>query len=136
MLRIGLLLVTIVLSAVSARAAELMAADRAAQKAAAGTIKLIDIRRPQEWKQSGVAMPAHLISMHHKDFLQRLAQLIDGKKTTAIALICATGARSTWLSAELEKRGYTNVINVREGMMGSKFGPGWLKRGLPVAVIR
>jgi len=29
-------------------------------------------------------------------------------------------------------QGFTQVYNVKEGMVGSTAGPGWLKRGLPV----
>jgi hypothetical protein len=29
-------------------------------------------------------------------------------------------------------RGFTNVYNVSEGMAGSKAGPGWIRRGLPI----
>ena len=112
-------------------AAQIVSAETAAKNAEAGSVKLIDIRRPSEWKQSGVGKPAHKISMHEPGFLEKLSELTAGKKDEAIALICASGVRSSWLSAELEKRGYTNVVNVREGMFGSADGPGWLQRGLP-----
>jgi hypothetical protein len=36
------------------------------------------------------------------------------------------------MSNLLENAGFTNIIDVPEGMMGSRAGPGWLKRGLPV----
>lgn len=129
-MRVFLLAAAMWLFAAQAMAAEIMAADVAETKAKSGEITLIDIRRPDEWKNTGVAAPAHKISMHEKGFLERLSTLVDGKKDVPIALMCATGVRSTWLSEQLEKRGFTNIVNVREGMMGSSFGPGWLARGL------
>jgi rhodanese-related sulfurtransferase len=48
-----------------------------------------------------------------------------------IALICARGNRSTLASAALAEAGYSEIYNVREGMLGSPDGPGWLARGLP-----
>ncbi len=118
-------------SLLSVEAAELLKADVANKQAAAGSVYLIDIRRPNEWKNSGVAQPAHKISMHQNGFLEKLARLTDGRKDAPIALICATGARSTYLAGELEKRGFTNILNVSEGMFGSQAGPGWLRRNLP-----
>ena len=48
-----------------------------------------------------------------------------------IALICAGGVRSRHAARLLHQRGYTQVTDIREGMFGSRSGPGWLRRGLP-----
>jgi rhodanese-related sulfurtransferase len=32
----------------------------------------------------------------------------------------------------LQEQGFTQVYNIKEGMVGSGGGPGWIKRGLPV----
>lgn len=119
-----------------AQAAETLSAVDALRQTEAGSITLIDIRRPQEWLESGVAEPAATLSMHEEGFLEGLAKLTGGDTSMPIALICRTGNRSTWLAGELEKRGYTNVLNVREGMFGSDAGPGWLKRDLPTRSVR
>ena len=95
-------------------------------------MKLIDIRRPSEWKQTGVGKGAHKISMHQSGFLERLEALVEGDRNQPIALICARGHRSSYLKAQLNKLGFTNVTNVAEGMLGSKAGPGWLRRKLPL----
>ena len=118
-----------------AAAAEVIGAPAAQARAVQDGVLLIDIRRPQEWRQSGVAAPARTLSMHEPGFLEGLSRLTGGDRSRPIALICATGARSTWLAGELEKRGYANVLNVREGMFGSQAGPGWLRRGLPVRKV-
>lgn len=101
--------------------------------ASKGDLFLVDIRSPQEWQQTGVASVAKTISMHQPGFLDKLNALIGDDKSKPVALICATGGRSNWLQGELVKLGYTGIIDVAEGMMGSPSGPGWLKRGLPLA---
>ena len=125
----------VVLAAPSAKAAQLVSAPDAARLSETGEIILVDIRRPQEWRESGVAEPAATVSMHDEGFLEGLARLTGGRRDAPLAFICATGRRSSWVAQELEKRGYTNLINVREGMFGSSDGPGWLKRGLPVRKV-
>ncbi len=109
-----------------------MDAPTAFEKAKNGELVLLDIRSPQEWKETGTGTYAERVSMHQKGFLQKLNALIDNDKSRPVALICAVGGRSNFIQGELQKRGYTNVIDVAEGMLGSRYGPGWLKRGLPV----
>ena len=116
--------------------AEFLSVRDAHKAAVAKDLILVDVRRPDEWKQSGVPESAALNSMHQRGFLERLDELTGGRKNAKIALICATGGRTTWLSTELEKRGYTNLYNVREGMFGSDAGPGWLAAKLPTKVFR
>ncbi len=107
-------------------------AQAAFKKAEAGELLLLDIRSPQEWKETGTGTGAKKISMHQPGFLAKLDALTGNDKSKPVALICATGGRSNWLQGQLVKRGYTNIIDVSEGMLGSSTGPGWLKRGLPV----
>ena len=95
-------------------------------------VKLIDIRRPSEWRQTGVGRGAHKISMHQSGFLARLDALVSGDRSQPIALICARGQRSRYMKAQLNQLGFTNVTDVSEGMLGSPSGPGWLKRKLPL----
>ncbi len=109
-------------------------APTAHRRATAGEIVLVDIRRPSEWKSSGVPESGHAITMHQDGatFVAKLRQVAAGNVTRPIALICATGGRTTWLLPHLKKVGFANVLNVAEGMFGSGYGQGWLKRGLPV----
>jgi rhodanese-related sulfurtransferase len=109
-------------------------AAMAHERARAGEIVLVDVRRPSEWKSSGVPASGHAITMHQDgaQFLAKLRQAAAGNLARPIALICATGGRTTWLLPHLQKAGFTNVLNVAEGMFGSTHGKGWLKHGLPV----
>jgi len=108
--------------------------------AASGTVVLIDIRHPSEWRETGVASPARTITMHDPKgpdgFLKAVAQAVDGDMSQPIALICASGVRSTWAQRFLAARGFRRVYNVKEGMLGTGSKPGWIRRGLPVQPYR
>ncbi len=104
-----------------------------AHKAAiAGDVLLIDIRRPDEWAKTGVGEGAAPLDMRRDDFIAALTELAGGDTARPIALICARGVRSDRMSLRLEKAGFTRIIDVPEGMLGSRAGPGWLGRNLPV----
>ena len=102
------------------------------EQASRGDLLLVDIRQISEWRDTGVATSATLISMHESGFFDKLDAAVDGDHTRKIALICAVGGRSTWMQAQLIGRGYTNVLNVAEGMIGGRYGLGWIPRGLPI----
>ena len=112
-----------------------MSAPDAAAAVKAGKYTLIDIRTPPEWKETGVAEGAKLINMLHPQgapgFVNALLAETNGDRNAPIALICRTGNRTTQVQRYLQSQGFTNVVNVKEGMAGSAAGPGWLKRGLP-----
>ncbi|WP_299610258.1 rhodanese-like domain-containing protein [uncultured Tateyamaria sp.] len=99
--------------------------------ALSGDVLLIDIRRPDEWQRTGVGEGAVPLDMRRDDFTDALLARMDGRTDTAVALICARGVRSRGLTRRLTGAGFTNIIDVPEGMLGSGAGPGWLKRGLP-----
>lgn len=102
------------------------------QRAVAGEILLIDIRRPDEWARTGVAAGAEPLDMRLADFQDRLAVLMARRPGVPVAVICARGVRSRALSARLRQAGIDDVMDVPEGMLGSGAGPGWLAAGLPV----
>jgi rhodanese-related sulfurtransferase len=101
--------------------------------AARGDVLLIDIRRPDEWRATGIPEHGYPIDMRDPQFLQRLLELTGGDADAPIALICARGVRSDRVSAALASAGFSQVIDVAEGMLGSRAGPGWLARDLPVS---
>nr|WP_174838537.1 MULTISPECIES: rhodanese-like domain-containing protein [unclassified Ruegeria] len=101
-------------------------------QATQGNILLVDIRTPREWRASGVGAGAVPLDMRREDFVQALTDLVDGNAAAPVALICARGVRSARLSNQLIAAGFTNIIDVPEGMLGSAAGPGWVRAGLPV----
>lgn len=109
-----------------------ISAQEANAQAAAGELVLVDIRTRTEWLQTGIAEPAHAISMHEAGFLEKLGKLRSENPGKPVALICAVGGRSSFMQGELEKRGFSGILDVSEGMMGNEGGPGWIKRGLPL----
>jgi len=123
----------LVLATQVAAAGEILDAKAADAKARAGEIVLIDIRTPEEWLQTGVPASAHAITMHQPApaFLAQVDTALGGDKSKPLALICRTGNRSGSIAPQLERLGY-KIIDVSEGMAGSRRGPGWLKHGLAV----
>ncbi|MEY6434219.1 rhodanese-like domain-containing protein [Thioalkalicoccus limnaeus] len=104
--------------------------------ASQGEMTIIDIRTPREWRQTGVVAGVREIDMQHpgglEGFVRELLAEVDGDKDAPIGLICRTGNRSGQVQQVLTAVGFTNVYNIAEGMAGSRAGPGWLRRGLPV----
>lgn len=127
------LLLLLVLLPPPAAGNETLSVREAHDKAVSGEILLVDIRSPEEWRDTGVGEGAHAVSMHRPDFMARIEAMTGGDKTKPVALICARGGRSDRMRRALVERGYTHVLDVPEGMLGSSHGPGWLKEGLPVA---
>ncbi|WP_375281237.1 rhodanese-like domain-containing protein [Pseudooctadecabacter sp.] len=98
--------------------------------AAAGDILLVDIRRPDEWAATGIGEHGVGIDMRAEDFVAQVQAARRGDQP--IAVICARGVRSARTTKRLTQAGIGTIIDVPEGMLGSRAGPGWLGRGLPV----
>ncbi len=109
-------------------------APTAHRLASEGKLLLIDIRRPDEWKKTGSGEGATRLDMRREDFIAELDKMTGGDRSKPVALICARGVRSSRMNNRLVEAGFTNIIDVPEGMLGSKAGPGWLKRSLPVVI--
>jgi hypothetical protein len=56
--------------------------------------------------------------MHEGGFLQKLMEVAGGDRNKPIAIICATGGRTRYLQHALAGAGFTNIIDVSEGMDG------------------
>lgn len=109
-----------------------LSVEDAHRAALAGAITLVDIRRPDEWAATGIGEGAHGIDMRRDDFIAALTELAGPDRAAPVALICARGVRSSRLAARLQEAGFTTIINVPEGMLGSVAGPGWVAADLPV----
>lgn len=102
-------------------------------KARAKEIVLVDIRRPDEWRDTGVAEGAIRLDMTHPAFEARLATLRAENPGKPIALICRTASRTRQVQDILGRRGWQGIVNVRGGMLGDGRNRGWLDEGLPLA---
>lgn len=111
---------------------EIWSAPEVAEALDEEAVALLDVRTRAEWAETGLAKGAWPVSMHERGFEQRLFAARDLAAGRPVALICATGGRSAQLLAALKRAGYTGFIDVSEGMLGSRRGPGWIARGLPI----
>lgn len=104
----------------------------AAKLQAEKKITLIDIRRPEEWRETGVAENAELLDMTDPMFAAKLSKLTGGDRTKPLMLICRTANRTRTVQQALIQNGYSAVINVEGGMTGNSADKGWIAHGLPV----
>jgi rhodanese-related sulfurtransferase len=102
------------------------------ERAKAGRAILVDIRTPEEWRDTGVAEGAVRLDMLHPAFEARLAALRAENPGRPIALICRTGSRTRRLQEMLTARGWQSLVDVRGGMLGDGANKGWLDEGLPL----
>ncbi len=84
-------------------------------------IPLYDIRRPEEWKQTGVVKNSKLLTFIDgkgkpvATFLPDFTKAVG--KNDPVILICRTGNRSSVLANYLMlQMGYTKVYNVEDGI--------------------
>lgn len=84
-------------------------------------IPVYDVRRPQEWLQTGVVEGSQLLTFVDgngrtmPDFLDRFTTEVG--QHDPVILICRTGSRTSTLARYLvEQMGYTQVFNVRNGI--------------------
>lgn len=94
-------------------------------------VPVYDVRRPDEWQQTGIVEGSHTLTWVDKSgqpdpsFFQSFASKVG--KNDPVILICRTGNRSDKLARELmQQHGYTKVYNVQKGITG------WLSANLPV----
>ena len=97
-------------------------------------VPVYDIRRPEEWRPTGVVEGSRKLTYVDKsgrpnpEFLPSFTAEVG--KNDPVILICRTGNRTDKLARELmEKHGYTRVYNVRDGIVG------WIGEKNPVVKI-
>ncbi len=95
-------------------------------------LTLIDIRTPGEIARTGIAAGATALDWRKSNFIAEVEAALGGDRSKPVALICARGVRSSYAAQLLIENGFTAVADIREGMLGSGGGPGWIRRGLPV----
>ncbi len=97
-------------------------------------IPVYDIRRPEEWKQTGIVDNSITLTYFQRDgsinpdFMDKFSSEVG--KDDPFVLICRSGRRSSALANYLaNKAGYTKIYNVEHGIMG------WIGEKLPVAAF-
>ncbi len=94
-------------------------------------IKLIDIRRPEEWQQTGVVDGSIKSTAFDSEgrFLKSFMEMLEKtvQPDEEFALICRTGNRTATLSNWLVTRGgYRNILNVQDGITS------WIEEQRPI----
>ncbi len=85
-----------------------------------GTVFLLDVRTPQEYQQAHLA-GAVLIPVSE---LERRIGEIPRNKT--VLVYCAVGSRSNLVAGFLAEKGYRQVYNMSDGIVG------WYRNNLPI----
>ena len=87
----------------------------------AKNIPLIDVRREDEWKSTGVIAHSHLLTFFDKNgkynfskFVQKLNKIDNIKE--GMILFCRTGRRTTLIANAIEKTGAFNIIYNTKGV--------------------
>ena len=114
-----------------------ISADEVAMFAGSGDAILVDVRTAPEWAESGVIERSHLITYFDKDFrplkdefMRKFSKVTGGDKNKQIVVICRTGQRSKLVAGILDREGYKNVYNYKEGIVG------WIGERKPTVKIK
>ena len=85
--------------------------------------RVIDVRQMEEIKQGTVpkaeALPLHTLPV----------KMHDLSKDEMLVMVCRSGARSAQACMFLQQQGFSNVYNLRGGMMG------WMQSGFPACQL-
>jgi rhodanese-related sulfurtransferase len=90
---------------------------------ASHAMRVIDVRQIEEIAQGTVpkaeALPLHTLP----------ARVQDLSKDEKLVVVCRSGARSAQACMFLQQQGFSNVYNLRGGMMG------WVQSGFPATQL-
>ena len=101
----------------------------------ADDVIVIDVRRDDEWKRTGMVAGSHPITFFDArgrydvaDWLSQVEAISEGdERTRKVVLICARGVRSSKIAKLLDKRlGFEEIYNVTDGINH------WIDAGKPV----
>ncbi|MBK5298149.1 MAG: MBL fold metallo-hydrolase [Vicinamibacteria bacterium] len=81
---------------------------------------VVDVRTSDEWKGGHVSGARHIMGGKLTEYLAELPRNVP------VALVCASGYRSTVAASVLERAGFQDVVNITGGMAA------WGHAGLPV----
>ena len=105
--------------------AEVIQVDSAGlERLRADGVPVIDVRRADEWRKTGVIDGSHLLTFFDKEgqydldrWLPALAAIADADQP--IAFICRSGKRSGRVARMLDEQfGYRHVYTARDGILG------------------
>ena len=96
-------------------------------------VAVIDVRRADEWRETGVIEGSHLLTFYDADGRYDLERWLPALGRIAqagqpVAIICRSGKRSGRVARMLDERfGYGRVYTAQDGILG------WIGEGRPIA---
>lgn len=108
------------------RRIQTMTVEQAHKCVQAGAFVLVDVRRLDEWNETGRPQGSVGVTLQDAAYEQKIARHLAGNKEKAVALICRSGARSMQGAEKLRANGFSNITNVTGGFMA------WAKQDLPI----
>ena len=92
------------------------------KKMMADNVVMVDIRRAEEWKQTGVIEGSHLLTFFDKKghydmhkWLDELSEVVD--KNDKIVLVCRSGNRTGMVGKYLEQKlGFPQIYHLQRGI--------------------
>ena len=129
MLRIVAFCVLLVFGAMPLHADVIQVDSAGLERLRAEGVAVIDVRRPEEWRETGVIEGSHLLTFFDKKgrydldrWLPALAAIAESDKP--VAFICRSGKRSGKVARLLDEQfGYRHVYTARDGILG------WVEEG-------
>jgi rhodanese-related sulfurtransferase len=118
-MRFGVLAFFLAAFAVPAMAQSVYTAAPPAEQLLSAPVTLVDIRRPEEWKTTGVLPNAVLLTLSGPEDVARFARALRPhlKPGVPVALICRTGNRTgSWAPLVAQELGVP-VIDIGGGIM-------------------
>ena len=129
MLRIVVFCALLVVGAMPLHAEVIQVNSAGLERLRAEGVAVIDVRRSEEWRETGVIEGSHLLTFFDKKgrydldrWLPALAAIAESDQP--VALICRSGKRSGKVAHLLDEQfGYRHVYTARDGILG------WLEEG-------
>ena len=129
MLRIAVFCIMLVVGAMPLHADVIQVDSAGLERLRAEGVAVIDVRRSEEWRETGVIEGSHLMTFFDKKGRYDLDQWLPALAAIAefdqpVALICRSGKRSGKVARILDEQfGYRHVYTARDGILG------WLEEG-------
>ena len=114
----------------AAQRIEEMSVTEARDAVAREEMVLVDIRTPEEWRETGIPDVAEAMDMRERSFVSSLLELRRQYPERKLGIICAYGVRSRVVANFLVKNGVRGIVDVPAGLMKPRRG--WLAKKLPL----
>ena len=91
-----------------------------------GAVTLIDVRKSEEWNDTGRPQGSHGVTLQDPDFEAKVLAVMGGDKSKSVAFSCRTGGRSSEAANKAKAAGHLDISNVEGGFLA------WEKADFPM----